>query len=268
MTKCFICNKDLINGVASAKKNNGDYYLLCNNCGNVHYVKVLSNGLTQVERTGDENNEETTKQIVEAHLLFSKVGVDIMKVKVGVHSEKENIKDLIANELSKEEEMALKNSYDNLPYFVKGSRTFEEYKEEFIKFKKLVNESPKASSKEIVSNIFNFLNMCEEEGDCCYDCEECNYDCEEDCYENEESEEEFDGNIEELFKDALPKYIIEAIDFNGKDVIAEACNEEDLKQVFKDAEENNVVIQRVSKINVTLSPIEISKTYKYEIKDI
>lgn len=293
MTKCLICNKGLTNGVASAKKSNGDYYLLCSNCGNVHYVKVLNNGLTEIQRTSNEYSEETKEQILEAINLFGDVGVNVMNYKIGIHSDKKSVKELKENTLTNQEETLLKESYSRMPLEIKKEKSYEDYKEEFLRFKKAMEEKPeetiKSTLNKLASALFDNNYEDDEENECSdHDCdfcdeEKCSYhpnyrncfndncsECDnEDCLDYPEFEEDDDFediSTEEALRQALPKYIIEGTNHKGKSVITDACTKEELEEIFNDAENEGVTITKVSKVNISLSPVEVKKTYKYSIK--
>lgn len=287
MLKCFICDKDLENGVASATKENGDYYLMCRSCGNVHYVKPLKNGLKEVQRTGNDDSEETMAAMREAAELFKKVGVGVMEFKTGVHSEKKSAKELNKRDLSDKEYDLLKMSYDNLPHPIKAKQTFEEYVDEFIEFRKRMKENPQEEIKKMLdralSQIAGIDGLFDEE-DC--DCDCCDNDeCEnhpdyeedyEDDYEDEccgcgecscSDEDEEEPSLEEVFRNTLPVYVVKATDSKGRQVVAEADDKEELAEIISDAEENRITINKVSKVNVTLTPIEMTKEVRYKIND-
>lgn len=274
MLKCVICDKDLTTGVASAKKENGDYYLMCPSCGNVHYIKVLPNGLTEVQRTSNEDTAETRAAMKEAAELFKKAGVGIMEFKVGVHSEKTSAKELDKKTLTDEEMKRLRDSYKRIPSFIREDVSFEKYKEDFIEFKEKMEELLNDSMDELES-IFG-----DDEDD--EDCENCdNENCpfnpnhEEDpcegccgCDECDEEDEE-EPNVEEVFRDSLPVYVAEGIDEEGRGVIATADTKEELAEVLANAEDTNVTLTRIRKVNVTLTDVKFDKktTVNYKIND-
>jgi hypothetical protein len=66
MENCFKCNEGLDDSIKSAVKEDGSYYILCKNCGNVMYITKNAFGHLIVRNTADDNSEETKAQIVEA----------------------------------------------------------------------------------------------------------------------------------------------------------------------------------------------------------
>ena len=78
----FSSNGDIIIKATKAKlhkKDNGDYYIACPDCGMVYLVHTLENGLTKLERTPeDSDSEEIKEQIKEAYDLFAAAGKDVV----------------------------------------------------------------------------------------------------------------------------------------------------------------------------------------------
>lgn len=275
MSKCFICDKDLADAKISAKKDNGDYYLMCSSCGNVHYVRVLNNGLTDVQRTSNEDTEETRAEMLEAAKLFKKAGVNVMEFKVGVHSEKESTKKLNEEALDKDGERLLRESYNRMPEIMKEGKTFEEYREEFLNFKKEVEENPQKIVKELVEKLLTLASKVEDDDN--YDDEDCDCEnclgrlfcdeCDEDeCEEEEYEDEEDESSLEEVLRGSLPAFLVEGINEDGRPVIAEAANEDDLVEILSDAEEEDIEIVKIHQVNLSLSPVEVQKTSSYRIK--
>jgi hypothetical protein len=95
MENCFKCNEGLDDSIKSAVKEDGSYYILCKNCGNVMYITKNAFGHPIVRNTADDNSEETKAQIVEAYELFKNNGFTPALYSTSKDSEKRSIGDLI-----------------------------------------------------------------------------------------------------------------------------------------------------------------------------
>lgn len=265
MLKCLICDKELIDGVASAKKENGDYYLMCKSCGNVHYVKVLGNGLTEVQRTSNEDTQETRAAMIEAAKLFAKAGVNVMEFKVGVHSEKESVEELKKETLSEEQEMQLRESYNKMQDLLPEGMTYKEYKKDFIEFKSKLEENPKEVIMDMISRtIGDIMDMSLEDDEDNCDCENC--DCE-DCASHPSNQEEDERTIEEVLSNSMPMFILEGTSDDGRKVIADVYSEEELFNAIEDAEDEEITIDSIKKVNLTLTEITPVEILKLRIKN-
>lgn len=71
---CLKCEKELSGAKKSAIKGNGDFYLACAGCGNVHLVTTNGLGLTEVKATIEGTSDEAKAQMIEAKELFAKAG--------------------------------------------------------------------------------------------------------------------------------------------------------------------------------------------------
>lgn len=257
MFKCLICDKDLTRGVPSAKKENGDYYLMCTDCGNVHYVKTLPNGLTELTRTSNDDTAETRLAMKEAAELFKKAGISVMDFKVGIHSEKQSAEEL-NDVLSEEQEMMLKLSYDSLPSQLRQVVSYESYKKDFNNFRKNMKNNPSNLLSGLVQDILEAIGNGEE-----CDCEECMNQCNE-C-EGCNGCDEYELTAEEVIKSSLPEYVLEGITPDGGQLVSTVNNKEELAMSLAEAEESGITVKAIKKVEVTLTPVTFSRETKYNI---
>lgn len=89
MTNCLKCTKELLGAVKSSVKDDGSYYLICRNCGNVMQVTVdESTGLTTIHHTLEGYSKEVKDQMIEAKNLFESAGVEISEYIALMNSER------------------------------------------------------------------------------------------------------------------------------------------------------------------------------------
>lgn len=242
MKNCLICGKELLGAKKSAKKDNGDFYLMCVECGNVHYVSTDSNGLTTLERTKTGNGPETFKQMSEAARLFSMAGTLINSFKSDIHSQKEDVSQL------EQPEEGFKKIIEMFGLVEKTGQSELELWNEFKDFR---------------SKLFNCLNEDEsydneedEEEDCDCDCDYCNE------YEDGDSYEEDEESLIEMISNH-DKYIVKIRFESDRVTEVTATDDEDLANMFTELEKRDVEVLEVYEIKVEKK--KITKKIRKEI---
>lgn len=286
MKNCKVCDKSLEGATKSAAKENGDFYIVCNGCGQVYYVSHDENGLTTVKKTLAGHNKKAYDQMKEAKKLLNAAGVGVYSFKDDIHSEFKKSSELEETKAEDQEEEASLNEKDThfidkftlvlksvgindyprermeqilLTIKKNPKLTFDELTKEVIRSKMLRGE--KASKEEI-----------EEKGlpeDC--DCEDCELSFCENHPSNQEEEDYDCNNCEEANCGSHPsnqeveseigsdKYIVE-VEKDGESIITFSKDKDSLIELIE-ANSHNVKIISIHE----LKPVKIEKTISYTL---
>lgn len=273
MKNCLVCDRDLSKAVRSAKKTNGEFYLMCNSCGNVHYVTVDANGLTNLERTKTGENPETMNQMMEAARLFARAGVSITGFKSDVHTEKKD-----STELDPEKAKFMETT-KALGLTEKTGLTLEELWEDYNAYKEEHHHDPALMLKSLLGKIMGLTDRDEEECDCdnceyydecgVYDEEdeedECDYDCD-DCCGCDDNEDECDcESLIKALKDGK-KFVALIETPEGVTHEVTADSEEDVAEMFAELNNRNIKVKELYEVKLERKKIKEEVTTKITIE--
>lgn len=263
MMNCLTCGKELVRALQSAKKENGDSYVMCSSCGYVHLL-TTTNGLPDLQRT--KEGSYATEQMLEAKRLFEENNLTINAFKTTIHGdikstieleeiENENGDDCmerILNSLRPEDRneflktteqmrelgLALGMSKDEVEASIKkaaksaleayqNTSKAEELERDLAKVRETIQNHPVGK---IISAIIDATNNCElkvsEDDDCTEECDNCLG-----CYDDDDcsgcSYEDCDECSEDC--DECP------------------CDECDADEIFEDDNDNDLAVQLYNK---------------------
>ena len=280
MKNCTICSREFKGAKKSAANENGDFYLICNGCGQVYLVTHDDLGLSIIEKT--KTGKDAYDQMMEAKKLFESAGVGIYGFKDDIHSEKKSSLELEELEAKEEPKDSAPDFFNDILGPIMSS-IFEKRRAEVeagLEKDNTEAEAEKAGIEAFIDGVSQAIELAfgkekkeneESEEDTCDDCG-CN-DCSKQDYcsngcsscdedENESCDKKEDKDkivLENSIKDTA--FIVEAIQ-GGKRCLIRCSDDKELFDCLHSIDgSSDCEIISVKE----LKEVTIRKTVKYQI---
>ena len=266
MKNCKVCDKSLEGATKSAAKENGDFYIVCNGCGQVYYVSHDENGLTTVKKTLAGHNKKAYDQMREAKKLLNAAGVGVYSFKDDIHSEFKKSSELEETKEEDQEEEASLNEkdmhfIDKFTLVLKSVGINAYPRERMEQILLTIKKNPKLTFDELAKEVIRSKMLrgektskeeIEEKGlleDCdCNNCEDT------ECLDHPSNQEEDESGI------GSDKYMIK-VKKEGRSIATFTKDKDSLIELIAEADSHNFKVISIHE----LKPVKIEKTISYTL---